>query len=144
METYFNLDVVKVIGLLLAAVAVITIIFSSVLVIYFRKNNKLNIPRSSKSEDKKQFELLTPVLLQRIENITKIVEEKRHVQVIKTEPETKSEVKDNSNYEKEEDVVQDGDESKIENEADAKEEQQRDISERYKIENRFIRNPKTS
>ncbi len=144
METYFNLDTVKVIGLLLAAVAVITIIFSIVIVIYFRKNNKLNIPQSSESEDNKQFELLTPVLLQRIENITKIVEEKRHVQVIETEPETKSEVEDNINYEKEEDVAQDGDESKIQNEADAKEEEQRDISERYKIENRFIRNPKTS
>ena len=144
MENYFNLDIVEFLGLLLAAVAVITVIFSIFLVINYRSKNKISDTHSNESNNKKHFELLTPVILKRIENVTKIVEEKRHVQIIESEPEPKNKVVDDFKVEENAKVEQVDFDIEKDKETDAEEKNERDISERYKIENRFLRKPKSS
>ena len=144
MENYFNLDIVEFLGLLLAAVAVITVIFSIFLVINYRSKNKISDTHSNESNNKKHFELLTPVILKRIENVTKIVEEKRHVQIIESDPEPINKVVDDLKVEENAKVEQVDFDIEKDKETDAEEKNERDISERYKIENRFLRKPKSS
>ena len=143
MENYFNLNIVELIGLLIAVVAVITIIFSIVVVIIFRNKNKIGEMDQIGSNEQKQFEFITPVILKRIENVTRIVEEKRNVQIIESENEQKNKSDADSKIEKKEEIENDKSSIKDENISETKV-TDRDISERYKIENRFSRKPKTS
>ena len=106
MENYFNLNIVELIGLLIAVVAVITIIFSIVVVIIFRNKNKIGEMDQIGSNEQKQFEFITPVILKRIENVTRIVEEKRNVQIIESENEQKNKSDADSKIEKKEEIEQ--------------------------------------
>ena len=138
MENFLSENIFYLIGVLLSVTAIATIIFSFTALIIFRKKNKL---KSNPTEDqtiKNEFEFLTPVVLKKIEHVTKVVEIKK----VKTSDE-KSDKADKFDDEMISDELKLNSEKALTNStfsSDNEVEEEKDkTSERYKVESRFLK-----
>jgi flagellar motility protein MotE (MotC chaperone) len=144
MNEYFNSDIVKILGLIIISVAFVSVIISIAAAVLYRRKNDLISKSFAEIAKKETFELLTPVILKRIESVTKIVEEKQNVASLVEESKPlngKTEIADEI-----ESSETEPEKEKLESEKnlDENESELRDVSERYKIDNRFLRDPNRS
>ncbi|MBL1215298.1 MAG: hypothetical protein HND52_18170 [Ignavibacteriae bacterium] len=142
MEKIFNENIFYLIGVMISIAAISAIIFSFTAVVFLRKKKNVKEELLEKQSSKNEFEFLTPVVLKKIEHVTKVVE----IKEVKTEVE-KNEQPD----EKADEIISDELKSKNDNSGltnsevssdNTIEEEKDKISERYKIESRFLKDPK--
>lgn len=135
MENFLSENIFYLIGVLLSVTAIVTIIFSFTALIIFRKKNKL---KSNPTEDqtvKNEFEFLTPVVLKKIEHVTKVVEIKK----VKTSDEESDKV-DEEKIREESEINSEKNLTNSAFSSDNEVEEEKDkTSERYKVESRFFK-----
>lgn len=135
MEKFLSENIFYLIGMLFGITAIASIIFSFAAVIIFRKKNKVKSKPTKDQKDKNEFEFLTPVVLKKIEHVTKVVEVKK-VKTLDEESDKvdQEKISEESKINSEKELTN----SAFSSDNEVKEEKDK-TSERYKVESRFFK-----